>query len=94
MAATVQVDQQGEGEFRVTVSEGGSRTSHQVTVDRAYYEKLTDGVVSAEELIRRSFEFLLEREPKESILRTFPLPVIGRYFPEYEREIKGRLNTA
>jgi hypothetical protein len=34
---------------------------------------------------------LLEREPKESILTRFDLSVIGRYFPEYEREIKRRL---
>ena len=41
-----------------------------------------------EDLVRRSFEFLLEREPRTSILREFDLPVIGRYFPEYEREIR------
>jgi hypothetical protein len=41
--------------------------------------------------VRRSFEFLLEREPKESILTRLDLSVISRYFPEYEREIKGRL---
>lgn len=42
-------------------------------------------------LVQTSFEFLLEREAKESILRTFELPVIGRYFPEYEAQIKKRL---
>lgn len=41
-------------------------------------------------LVRRSFEFLLAREPKESILRSFGLSVIGRHFPEYEREIRRR----
>ena len=41
------------------------------------------------DLVRRSFEFLLEREPKASILRRFDLPLIGRYFPEYERTIRG-----
>ena len=44
-----------------------------------------------EELIRKSFEFLLEHEPKESILSRFDLTVISRYFPEYEGEIKKRL---
>jgi len=42
--------------------------------------------------VRRSFEFLLEREPKESILTRFDLSLISRYFPEYEREIKRRLS--
>jgi hypothetical protein len=41
--------------------------------------------------VEESFRFLLEREPKESILRRFNLTVISRYFPEYEREIKTRL---
>src|SRR5439155_312918 len=38
-----------------------------------------------EDLVRRSFVFLLEREPATSILRTFDLSVISRYFPEYDR---------
>ena len=44
-------------------------------------------VARAEELVQRSFEFLLEREPNTSILRRFDLPVIGKYFPEYERQM-------
>ncbi|MBL7183234.1 MAG: hypothetical protein ISS50_02165, partial [Anaerolineae bacterium] len=46
---------------------------------------------SPEDLVAESFRFLLEREPKESILRSFDLMVIGRYFPEYRREIVKRL---
>jgi hypothetical protein len=41
--------------------------------------------------VKRSFQFLLEREPKESILAEFDLRVIGRYFEEYESEIKRGL---
>jgi hypothetical protein len=43
------------------------------------------------ELVRESFAFLLEREPPTSILPTFSLDVIGRYFPEYPTEIRRRL---
>jgi hypothetical protein len=50
------------------------------------------GEVEPERLIRASFEFLLEREPKESILARFELPVIERYFPEYPRVIRGKLD--
>lgn len=89
--ATIQVERQSEGEFRVHVIEGGSRSSHVVTVKQDYYRKLTGGKVSPEELVRRSFEFLLAHEPKESILSRFELPVISRYFPDYERDIKKRL---
>jgi hypothetical protein len=35
--------------------------------------------------VQSSFEFLLEREPPSSILKTFELSVIERYFPEYGR---------
>jgi len=53
-----------------------------------YYQILTGGEISREELIKRSFEFLLEREPKESILPKFNLKIIKNYFPEYEEKIK------
>jgi len=73
--------------FEVTVA-GRTSTTHRVTVDPAYHEKLTGGNISAKELVEKSFEFLLERESNTSILRTFELPVIGRYFPEYETTIR------
>ena len=44
-----------------------------------------------ENLIKASFEFLLERESNNSILSQFDLKVITHYFPEYEKEIKKRL---
>ena len=66
---------------------GSSPTTHTVTVTPDYAEKLTAGRITVEELVRRSFDFLLEREPNTSILRRFDLSVIARYFPEYERAI-------
>ena len=79
-----------EGKFEVTVH-GVQVTKHKVTVTEAYYTALTSGAVSAEELVEKSFEFLLAREPNTSILSAFELRVISRYFPEFEREIKGSL---
>lgn len=76
--------------FEVTV-EAGTTTTHKVTVKPAYYEKLTNKRVAPEVLVEKSFEFLIERESNTSILRSFELPVIGQYFPEYERVIKGML---
>lgn len=87
----IDVERVDDKTFRVTVSEAGGRTTHTVTVDPAYYQRLTGGAVPAEDLVRKSFEFLLEREPKESILSSFTLSVISRYFPEYEGEITRRL---
>ena len=47
----------------------------------------TGGKNSEEELIKRSFDFLLKRESKESILSQFNLKVISTYFPGYEKQI-------
>ena len=77
--------------FEIAVSEPGSETVHTVTLSKADYERLTEGKAPPESLIERSFEFLLQREPKESILRRFDLTKIGFYFPEYEGEIRRRL---
>jgi hypothetical protein len=73
--------------FQVTVKER-TTTTHRVTVDPSYHEKLTGGSATPEVLVEKSFEFLLEREDNTSILSTFDLPVIGEYFPEYERMIR------
>lgn len=76
--------------FQISV-QSNSPTQHTVTVPVAYAQKLTSGNVSTEQLVKKSFEFLLAREPNTSILRSFELSVIGHYFPEYEREIKRML---
>jgi hypothetical protein len=71
----------------VTVTERGASMEYKVTVSAAELARLDPGAAEPGPLVRRSFEFLLAREPKESILRSFGLSVIGRYFPEYEREV-------
>lgn len=90
--ARVELEPDGERRFRVTVSEGGSRSVHQVTIPAGYVDRLTAGRMTEADLVRLSFTFLLEREPKESILTSFDLPVISRYFPEFEREVKRRVD--
>lgn len=84
----VQVDPQ---RYTVQVTDEHGATIHTVSVAPADADRLAPGVPPTI-LIEKSFEFLLEREPKESILRSFDLPVIGRYFPEYEREIGAWLS--
>jgi hypothetical protein len=75
----------------VRVVDEQSASDHVVTVSPEALERLDPGATDPTGLVRRSFEFLLERESKESILRSFDLPVIGRYFPEYERAIRARV---
>jgi hypothetical protein len=90
MPAKIEVEKVDASHFRVRVIEAGSESNHQVTLDPKDCARLAGATAEPEELIRESFQFLLEREPKESILSHFDLSVISRYFPDYEREIKKR----
>jgi hypothetical protein len=88
--ATITVTHQSGPTYYVSVEEHGSSTAHVVTVwpsDLARYAP----DATPEDLIEASFRFLLEREPKESILARFELPVIERYFPEYPHAIASLL---
>ena len=82
------VTRQANGTFHVQTPAG---TSHQVSVPAGYPASLGCGHVDPEELVRASFEFLLEREPATSILRKFSLDVISQYFPGYPAEVRARL---
>jgi len=88
----IEVEKIEDTTYRVTVK-GRRTTIHEVGADTEYYEKLTGGHVPVEMLIEKSFEFLLERESNTSILRIFDLPVIGHYFPEYEKVIRKMLGS-
>jgi len=73
---TVRVDEKGR-----TVSE------HTVTVTMADKQRFAPHS-TIEDLVTRSFEFLLEREPPTSILPRFNLTEIERYFPDYPTTIR------
>ena len=73
-------------EWLVTVK-GRTTTQHRVRVTRDDLLRFGGEDVSAQQLLDASFRFLLDRESNTSILSSFDLPVIGAYFPEYEKEI-------
>jgi len=88
----IQIEQLDSTTFMVKV-EGRRVTTHSVTLDEDHYRHVSGGRVSPEQLVRLSFEFLLERESNTSILSQFALPLIERYFPEYPREIQRRIGS-
>jgi hypothetical protein len=67
----------------VDVSDATGTSHHVVRVSAQDFAQWGRGR-SAEELVGDGFAFLLDREPKESILREFDLSVIKRYFPDYD----------
>ena len=52
--------------------------------------RLGGGAADPTALLTASFRYLLEREPREAILRRFDLADIERYYPAFPREIVTR----
>ena len=74
-------------EYEVTV-QSITVTTHLVTLSDEVYTNLTNNKVTKEELLDFSFKFLLDREPNTSIMSSFELTVISRYFSDYEKSVK------
>jgi len=89
--AKIRVESAGGSKYRVSVDDGGTRTTHIVTATAADVARYAPEGTTPERLIEASFEFLLEREPASSILPSFALPVIERYFPEYAKVIREQV---
>jgi hypothetical protein len=62
-----------------------------VSVSSAELVRFAPGQREPARLVEESFRFLLEREPASSILRTFAISDIERYFPDYPGWVTGRL---
>ena len=73
--------------FEVTVAEN-STTTHSVMVTDQSLTDLTDNNVTKTQLLEFSLKFLLEREPNTSILSSFDINVITKYFPDYRDEVR------
>ena len=84
----IEIEPEGSDRLLVRVVDAG--TEHHVSIPP---DMAADPALGSdpERLVRESFAFLLEREPAASILGSFSLGVIGRYFPEYWHEIRRRL---
>ena len=79
-------------DFEVAVREGAGETLHHVTMSRETCNRLTVGKHTPERCVEAAFRFLLDREPKESILGHFDVTVISHYFPEFDRELPRYLS--
>ena len=90
--ARIKVTEIGSGndafEYDVEIVESGSSTRHRVRVGKEDYLRLTGGRITPAGLVEKSFEFLLDREPGESILSSFDLNIISKYFSDYPRLIQ------
>ncbi|MDQ3849202.1 MAG: hypothetical protein M3296_01110 [Actinomycetota bacterium] len=89
--AEISLTSTGPRDYEVHVDDGGRRTRHEVTVPTELIDRLGPAADDLEAVVRESFRFLLERESASSILPSFSLDVISRYFPEYDEELPRRL---
>ena len=76
--------------LQVELAAGEKRRMYDVTVQEEYFQKLAHGDMTPEQLVKKSFVYLLSKEPSSAILRTFDLSVIQQYFPDYEATIMGQ----
>ena len=77
--------------FEITVK-ANHITKHVVCVNDEMLFNLTKNKISKKELLNFSFNFLLERETNTSILSSFDLTVISKYFPEYTKKVSYKCN--
>jgi hypothetical protein len=91
---TIEVTPAGDGEpleFAVVVSDASGHSRHHVSMSRSTATRLAGGS-TPERCVEAAFRFLLDREPKESILGDFDVTVISRYFPEFESRLPEYLS--
>lgn len=80
--ATIEVTETNPNSFSVTI-QSAQTTVHQVSVQPEYAQQLTHGRINTHDLVKASMQYLLDRESNTSILRSFDLRIIERYFPDY-----------
>ena len=83
---SVSIKRRNDDVFEVTVADSIT-TIYAVTVTDESLTELTDNNVTKKQLLEFSFNFLLDREPNTSILTSFDIDVISKYFPNYRDEV-------
>ncbi len=84
---SISIKKRTDDVFVVTIADSIT-TTHTVTVTDQSLTDLTDNNVTKTQLLEFSFNFLLDREPNTSILSSFDINVISRYFSDYRDEVR------
>ena len=85
--SSISIEKRNDNVFEVTVADSVT-TAHTVTVTDQSLTDLTDDNVTKTQLLEFSFNFLLDREPNTSILSSFNINVISKYFSDYKDEVR------
>ena len=76
-----------ENEFLVRINKD-SETCHTVIVSDEAHKNFSAGELTKEQLVKKSFLFLLQKENQTSILKKFHIEEIEDYFPEFSNIAK------
>ena len=85
--SSISIEKRNDNVFEVTVTDSVT-TTHTVTVTDQSLTDLTDNNTTKTQLLEFSFNFLLDREPNTSILSSFDINVISKYFSDYKDEVR------
>lgn len=78
--------------IEITESDGsGSKTTHTMRMDREYYEKLCEGKVLPEEMVKKTVEIFINNKSKESLKQDFDIGEIKEMIPEFESLVMKNL---
>jgi len=93
--ADIEITTETEGSnhwtYEVKVYDNGRRHAYDVTLSWPDYDLWSRGRVAPQEVVQKAFEFLLEREPADSIMAKFDCSVIRRYFPDVDKVLPTML---
>ena len=85
--SSISIEKRNDDVFEVTVVDSIT-TTHKVTITDQSLSDLSENNVTKIQLLEFSFRFLLDREPNTSILSSFDINVISRYFSNYKDEVR------
>jgi len=77
--------------FDVLVRDARGESRHRVTIEAGEAERWAKLGAEPSDCVKAAMQFLIDREPKESILSAFDTRVIRRYFPEFDDAFPGYL---
>jgi hypothetical protein len=75
--------------FNVIVRDARGESRHEVTIQAGEAERWAKLGAQPARCVEAVMRFLLDREPKESILSAFDMHVVRRYFPELDDALPG-----
>ena len=81
----------GELVFDVIVRDARGESRHRVTIEANEAERWAKLGAAPGRCVEAVMRFLVDREPKESILSAFDMRVVRRYFPEFDDALPGYL---